>query len=528
MRRWWWIIALVWFVASCGRLGFDQEIDTRQPLGASALRLSEQDPFDFGATLAGENPNHVFTVFHLGLPNPATVTAISVTEPFHFVGGTYPGTGGNCADRIEHDCTIVVEFAAKALGEAVGQLRLRYRYDGEEFLTRRNLIGVGIGPNLNWRRTGPEHWPDYKKELDRQASRGSAGTATYRVLGAAYRRPRWQGTIVAEDQHLYSVAEDSTGRQLLQIDPVLLNQEKIAHNFVGPVVLSNGFGTALANNGKIIAAPSDGIDTFVFDPTSPANYRGAKDNPTGSSRKWFGTVAAPNGKLYGIPSDSLHVIEIDPDNPENWRLVGPPLTKDSVGSNTAKWLGGVLAPNGKIYGIPNRADFILEIDPNNLETIGPVGPNLTVDPYTSQTHKWAGGVLAGNGNIYGIPEQATQVLEIIPTDIERSGTFGTRRFGTGKKWFGGALAANGNIYSPPCGEDEGVFLLEIDPSQRTIDLLGPANTATPGAKCVGATLAPNGKIYSAPWQSDQFIEIDPKSNGTLPMDVVLSGYFNKL
>ena len=37
-------------------------------------------------------------------------------------------------------------------------------------------------------------------------------------------------------------------------------------------------------------------------------------------------------------------------------------------SGNNKWVGGVLAPNGKIYGIPNTSTQVLEIDPVNQTT----------------------------------------------------------------------------------------------------------------------------------------------------------------
>lgn len=36
----------------------------------------------------------------------------------------------------------------------------------------------------------------------------------------------------------------------------------------------------------------------------------------------------------------------------------------SLSSGTAKWIGGVLAPNGKIYGVPYYSTQVLEIDPS--------------------------------------------------------------------------------------------------------------------------------------------------------------------
>ena len=80
---------------------------------------------------------------------------------------------------------------------------------------------------------------------------------------------------------------------------------------------------------------------------------------------------------------------------------------DSFGSlsGTIKWYGGVLAPNGKIYGIPYNATTILEIDP--------VSKTTTTFGSLSGTIKWYGGVLAPNGKIYGIPFNATTILEIL-------------------------------------------------------------------------------------------------------------------
>ena len=78
---------------------------------------------------------------------------------------------------------------------------------------------------------------------------------------------------------------------------------------------------------------------------------------------------------------------------------------DSI-SGSLKYIGGVLAPNGKIYCVPRNATQILVIDPtdNTTELFGSI----------SGTSKYYGGVLAPNGKIYCVPLNATQVL-VIPT-----------------------------------------------------------------------------------------------------------------
>ena len=87
-------------------------------------------------------------------------------------------------------------------------------------------------------------------------------------------------------------------------------------------------------------------------------------------------------------------------------------------SSSIKWIGGVLAPNGKIYCVPYSSTQILVIDPsdNSTELIGSFGGS----------DKWNGGVLAPNGKIYCVPLNTNQILVIDPSDnsTELIGSFG--------------------------------------------------------------------------------------------------------
>ena len=80
-------------------------------------------------------------------------------------------------------------------------------------------------------------------------------------------------------------------------------------------------------------------------------------------------------------------------------------------SGTNKWRGGVLAPNGKIYGIPFNSTQVLEVDPATQTT--------QLFGSLSGANKWGGGVLAPNGKIYGIPINSTQVLEVDKSTITK-------------------------------------------------------------------------------------------------------------
>ena len=72
--------------------------------------------------------------------------------------------------------------------------------------------------------------------------------------------------------------------------------------------------------------------------------------------KWFGGVLAPNGKIYGIPYNSTSVLIIDPVT-----NTADTTTISGLYAGTVKWIGGVLAPNGQIYCVPRYIDYVLVI-----------------------------------------------------------------------------------------------------------------------------------------------------------------------
>ena len=70
-----------------------------------------------------------------------------------------------------------------------------------------------------------------------------------------------------------------------------------------------------------------------------------------------------------------------------------------------KWSSSVLGNNGKIYGIPYKANPVLQFDPITNEFV------LIGKEWCSRW-QWCNGCLGTDGNIYGVPQDSHYVLKI--------------------------------------------------------------------------------------------------------------------
>jgi hypothetical protein len=207
--------------------------------------------------------------------------------------------------------------------------------------------------------------------------------------------------------------------------------------------------------------------------------------------KWRGGVLAPNGYIYGIPFDSVTILKIDSSD-DSTSTFGN-LT------NSRKWSAGVLAPNGNIYGIPYNDTAFLKLVP---------GPDTitTHGALSGSTSKWVGGVLAATGFIYGIPLNAAQILKINPS-TDTAAAFGS--ISGSSKYMGGVLAPNDMIYCIPHTNTQ---VLKIDPSDDSTSLVGSTHSGS--QKWRGGVLAANGMIYGIPYISTSILKIDPSDDTT--------------
>jgi len=170
------------------------------------------------------------------------------------------------------------------------------------------------------------------------------------------------------------------------------------------------------------------------------------------------------------------------------------LVGEQLPPGDAKWSSGVLAADGNIYGIPSKATQVLRFNPRTQRA------TLVGKQLPRSDAKWSSGVLAADGNIYGIPFNATQVLRFDPR-TQRATLVGDQLPDNGK-WQGGVLAADGNIYGIPCDATQ---VLRFDPRTQQATLVGDE---LPGdIKWNGCVLAADGSIYGIPNNAKQLLRL---------------------
>ena len=182
--------------------------------------------------------------------------------------------------------------------------------------------------------------------------------------------------------------------------------------------------------------------------------------------KWHGGALAPNGKIYAVPCCARQVLEIDPDTEEL------SLLPDDLGETRSKWYGGIIAGDGNMYCIPFRAQAVLRVRTadRRCDLLG--GPFASARPSRGNLYGWHGGLLGPDGNVYGFPAHATSVLKIVVATgevVELGGPLEEQNNGGRYKWGGGCVGPDGCIYGIP---SDATSVLKIRPADGTVSTFG--------------------------------------------------------
>lgn len=156
------------------------------------------------------------------------------------------------------------------------------------------------------------------------------------------------------------------------------------------------------------------------------------------------------------------------------------------------WYGGALSLDGRIFCPPSRGTSFLVINTNNDTAECDIsGLTFTYTPLGngSQTGRYNGAILAPNGRIYALPWVATSNVIEVDTSANTYVTTSMSIAG-GRKCIGGTLAPDGRIY---CTTDNAGVVAVIN-TNRTPYTISTISSSRMNGSCLG----PNGKIYCLP------------------------------
>jgi hypothetical protein len=120
-------------------------------IAPASITISETDPFDFGLIADGGTTTHVFTLTNSGASVATGLTEVGLAPPFRFLGGGYPGTGGNCAGTLAAgggNCTIVVQYAPTAINTDSDTIDISYNDGAAPQNATRDIQGTAGAPAL--------------------------------------------------------------------------------------------------------------------------------------------------------------------------------------------------------------------------------------------------------------------------------------------------------------------------------------------------------------------------------------------
>ena len=110
----------------------------------AALSFSPSS-YDFGKIIQTQSSTKTITVVHSGPIAATSMSLATLSAPYSFKGGTYPGTGGTCSDSLSSgSCTMVIEFAPTNTGVKNQTLSLNYYNGNVNRTTTASLTGESL------------------------------------------------------------------------------------------------------------------------------------------------------------------------------------------------------------------------------------------------------------------------------------------------------------------------------------------------------------------------------------------------
>ena len=328
------------------------------------------------------------------------------------------------------------------------------------------------------------------------------------VAGGVPLGPASESGVLAPNGKIYLIPRN--GSLLNVIDPATNTVSVINSTFPGGAAFYTG--GVLAPNGKIYLNQAGISVGRVIDPSTntvstPYTFSGITTSLNGQ----FVFVVAPNGKLYGMPITGNSLIRVvDPSNDTATNIV-------TLGSSIS---GGsaVLAPNGKIYFTATGTNgYAFDPSNNSITTLtkyfGGGQGGAAVD-FSGYIVSLSGSGTAPNLLKYNPNDDTATTISLNPGPTLPSGSWG----------FAIVVAPNGKLYFPPHDATIG-FVLDMENYRLTTY---GNNTVFPGSQAFGdGIFHPNGKIYFFPYNSTSVVAISILNNNNWNTNVCTNPFYNR-
>lgn len=293
--------------------------------------------------------------------------------------------------------------------------------------------------------------------------------------------------------------------------------------------IQSEFATLDYSQPKFSGAIYNGIDQKVYCVplyywrvmvVDPVNYSisdfGDLSMPTGEPNipRYWGGCQGADGKLYFTPYSATRILVVDPsvENPAS-RISYINLPAGVSTTGTAKWRGGALSNDGRIFCAPYNASTVLIIDPSTASSAVVGG----LDWLATGLGKFCDVVVGPDKNVYFMPARSPYIIGINPSTTTTSSltmvlTLNTNvgDHATFDRWGGACAAPNGRLYTAPSAYPE---ILEYDIRTGVLERLGGSRDYFTGNVFDGArwqAIIPgrNGNVYAFPAFWDRILRIE--------------------
>ncbi|MBC7690333.1 MAG: choice-of-anchor D domain-containing protein [Methylotenera sp.] len=110
---------------------------------AATLTLSDGPTFGFGTHSMASSTDKIFTVTYAGGVPATSVAGATLSTPYTFKGGFFPGAGGTCGAIVSANCTVVVTYSPTSPGLTSSTLTLNYNTGATATSVSDGLTGTG-------------------------------------------------------------------------------------------------------------------------------------------------------------------------------------------------------------------------------------------------------------------------------------------------------------------------------------------------------------------------------------------------